>query len=351
MDVLPTRALRAIAAGLGALVLCVAAPPRSAGAASSAFDVPAETVVAITIPASARGADVTIRSWDRPQIQVESDGADPSVTRRLVIYGTVRYPLAQEIPAGVFRRRVNGQDVGTVTLPPEVFPYASFRAGPHDYMMVDVTEPARMTITVPTSTALLLVRASSGKTEIEGYRGANLVVGQGGGRVDIEDSDTTAFVQMNTGNVWIEDSTFRRVRVRVNAAQVAFERCRSTQIEASSVSGTIVYDGGWFEPGLARFDSQSGNIALGVSSPAQVTGRSQGGRVYALFDRRPGENVEQRGENDATAIFGSGGPLVNAVTQRGNVYLYDGSAARGRRERRLPEYFSGSSPPRRPGGP
>ncbi len=353
MDVLRTRALRAIAAGLGALLLLCAAPPRSAEAASSSVDVPADSVVSVTVPAAARGADVTIRSWDRPQIQVESDGADPSVTRRLVIYGTVRYPLAQEIPAGVFQRRVNGQVLGTVALPPEVFPYAGFRAGPHDYLLVDLTAPARVTITVPASTALLLVRASNGKTEIEGYRGANLVVGQNGGRVELEDVETTAFVQMNTGSLVAVDSTFRRVRVRVNAAQVAFERCRSTQIEASSISGTIVYDGGSFEPGLARFDSQSGNIALGVSSTAQVTGRSQGGRVYALFDRHPGANIEQRGENDATATFGSGGPLVNAVTQRGNVYLYDGSAAHGgRRElHRLPQYFSGNVPPRRPGPP
>ncbi len=348
MDVLRTRALRAIAAGIGALLLLCAAPPRSAGAASSAFDVPAESVVAITIPASARGSDVTVRTWDRPQLLVEADGPDPSVTRRLVIYGTVRYPLAQQIPAGVFQRRVNGQVVGTVALPPEVFPYSGFRSGPHDYMLVDLNEPERVTITVPSTTGLLLVRGSSGKTDIENYRGANLVVGQSGGRVELENVETTAFVQMNTGSLWAVDSSFRRVRVRVNAADVAFERCRATQIEASSISGTIVYDGGSFSPGLARFDSQSGNIALGVSSAAQVTGRSQGGRVYALLERGANENVEQRGENDATATFGSGGPLVNAVSQHGNVYLYDGSAVRERGEmRRLPRYFSGPNPPRR----
>jgi hypothetical protein len=352
VDVLRTRALRAIAAGLGALLLLCVAPPRAASAGSSAIDVPPESVVAVTVPAAARGSDVTIRSWDRPQIQVESDGADPSVTRRLVIYGTVRYPLAQEIPAGVFQQRVNGQVIGTVSLPPETFPYASFRPGPHDYLLVEVNEAARVTLTIPSTTALLIVRAASGKTRIEGYRGANLIAGQGGGRLELEDVDTTAFVQMNTGTLYAVDSTFRRVRTRVNAAHVVFERCRSTQIEASSISGTIVYDGGSFEPGLARFDSQSGNIALGVSSTAQVSGRSQGGRVYALFDRRPGENVEQRGDNDATATFGTGGPLVNAVTQRGNVYLYDGSAAHGRDEaRRLPQYFSGAGPLRRPPPP
>src|SRR5665213_2870012 len=55
------------------------------------------------------------------------------------------------------------------------------------------------------------------------------------------------------------------------AAHDVFERCRSKQIEATSVTGSIVYDGGAFDPGLARFESQSGNIALGVTSSAQLT--------------------------------------------------------------------------------
>jgi hypothetical protein len=113
--------------------------------------------------------------------------------------------------------------------------------------------------------------------------------------------------------------------VRGVAAHDVFEHCRSKQIEASSVHGSIVYDGGSFDPGLARFETQNGNIALGVNGAANVTGRSQDGHVYTLFDRRGGSTVDQRSDGEATATVGGGGPLVNAISGRGNVFLYDGT--------------------------
>ena len=145
---------------------------------------------------------------------------------------------------------------------------------------------------------------------------------------------TTAFVQMNYGTFYAADSSFDRIRVRGIGAHDVFEHCRSKQIEASSVHGSIVYDGGSFDPGLARFESQNGNIALGVNGGASVTGRSQDGHVYTLFDRRGGTTVDQRGDGEATATVGGGGPLVNAISGRGNVFLYDGTLQNRRAARR-----------------
>jgi hypothetical protein len=88
-----------------------------------------------------------------------------------------------------------------------------------------------------------------------------------------------------------------------------------------------VYDRGSFNPGLARFETQNGNIALGVTGAAQLIGRSQDGHVYTMFDRRSASSVEQRGDGEATATVGGGGPLVNAISGRGNVFLYEGSLA------------------------
>ncbi|HMD02480.1 MAG TPA: hypothetical protein VKG44_05885, partial [Candidatus Baltobacteraceae bacterium] len=102
-----------------------------------------------------------------------------------------------------------------------------------------------------------------------------------------------------------------------------FERCSARQIEATNVNGAIVYDRGSFEPGLARFDSLKGDVAIGVASGAQLDGRAaSGGRVYTLFDQHAQVNAR---EGAASALVDGGGPTVNATSGSGNVYLYDGS--------------------------
>jgi hypothetical protein len=215
--------------------------------------------------------------------------------------------------------------VSAGALPPEEFPYAAFRPGPHDAVLIDAPEGSRLVVTVPASTGILSLRVGGGQTSIEGYRGANLFVIQGQGHLQLTGATTTAFVQMNYGTFFAADDTFDRIRVRGIAAHDVFENCRSKQIEANSVNGSILYDRGSFDPGLARFETQNGNIALGVTGAAQLIGRSQDGHVYTMFDRRGASSVDQRGDGEATATVGGGGPLVNAISGRGNVFLYDGS--------------------------
>jgi len=325
VDVLRNRALRWITAGLGVLLACltVTAPP--AGAGTSSQDVGDQVVVNLMV--RGRGNDVTVRVWDRPSVQVDyADEAAPVVERRVVAFGTGRFPLAQQIPPQLFTMRdPGGQLTGGGALPPEEFPYASFRPGPHDVVHVDAPEGSRLVLTIPASTGILVLRVGGGQTALEGYRGANLFLIQNQGRVQITGATTTAFVQMNYGVLYAADSTFDRIRVRGVAAHDVFERCRSKQIETTSISGSIVYDGGAFDPGLARFESQTGNIALGVTSAAQLAGRSQDGHVYTLFDKRGSASVDQHGDGEAVATVGGGGPLVNAISGRGNVYFYEGS--------------------------
>ena len=321
---LRTRALRWIAAGLGALLACVAVAAAPAAAGSTSLDVGDGVVVNLIV--RGKGNEVTVHVWDRPTVQIDfADETAPAVERHSVPFGTPRFPLSRQIPAMIFAfREREGQPVAGA-LPPEEFPYAGFRPGPHDTVLVDAPEGSRLVVTVPASTGLLGLRVGGGQTRIEGYRGANLFVIQSQGHLSLTGATTTAFVQMNNGTFFASDGTFDRIRVRGIAAHDVFENCRSKQIEASSVNGSIVYDRGSFDPGLARFETQNGNIALGVTGSAQLTGRSQDGRVYTLFDRRSASTVEQRSEGEATATVGGGGPLVNAISSRGNVFLYDGT--------------------------
>ncbi len=141
----------------------------------------------------------------------------------------------------------------------------------------------------------------------------------------LNDVTSAAFVQLMNGRLDVADSSFDRLRARGNAAAFVFEHNRARQIEVSTVSGNIVYDNGTFDPGLARFESTNGSIGIGFATGAQVEARSTEGHVYSLWDRRT--PIDQRGDSDVSATVGGGGPVVNAVTARGNVYLYDGSLA------------------------
>jgi hypothetical protein len=351
VDELRTRALRWIAAGLGALLACCAVAAAPAAAGTTSLDVGDGAVVNVIV--RGKGNEVAVHVWDRPAVQVDfGDETAPLVERHSVPFGTPRFPLSRQIPAMLYMQRDrDGQTAGA--LPPEEFPYAGFRPGPHDTVMVDAPEGSHLVVTVPASTGLLALRVGGGQTTIEGYRGANLFVIQGQGHVMLTGATTTAFVQMNYGTFFAADGTFDRIRVRGIAAHDVFENCRSKQIEASSVQGSIVYDRGSFDPGLARFETLTGNIALGVTGSAQLTGRSQDGHVYTLFDRRTASTVEQRGDGEATATVGSGGPLVNAISSRGNVFLYDGSLqnrrAAGPQWKAVHEVFAARRrPPRTP---
>lgn len=322
---------RRIVAGLVLLAACLALRPAPAGAGttSQTLDVGDQAVVNVLV--RGRGNDVTVRVWDRPSVQLDfAEDAAPVIDRRVVAFGPGHTPLAQQIPPQlvppqVFMMHDPGGLPPPGALPPEEFPYAGVRPGNHDVVHIFAAEGSHLVLTVPASTGILALRLGGGHTTVEGFRGANLLVIQNQGRVELTGTTTTAFVQMNAGTFYAADSTFDRIRIRGIAAHDVFERCRSKQIEATTIVGSIVYDGGSFDPGLARFESQSGNIALGVTSGAQLTGRSTEGHVYTLFDRRGAASVEQHGDGDAVATVAGGGPLVNAISARGNIYLYDGT--------------------------
>jgi hypothetical protein len=320
VDVLRYLAPRWIAAGLGLLLTSLAQAPAPAVAGSSSVDAGDQAVINVIV--RGRGNDVAVRVWDRPSVQVDyADDGVPSVERHVVGFGTARFPLVQQVPPQLYGMPAGGGGA----LPPEEFPFAAFRPGAHDVVNVTAPEGSHLVVTVPATTGILVLRVGGGQTNIEGYRGANLFVVQNQGRVQLTGATTTAFVQMNYGAFYASDGTFDRIRVRGIAAHDVFERCRSKQIEATSVAGSIVYDGGAFDPGLARFESQTGSIALGVTSPAQLTGRSAEGRVFTLFEHRGAASIDQRSDGEAVATVGGGGPLVNAISGRGNVYFYDGT--------------------------
>ena len=131
----------------------------------------------------------------------------------------------------------------------------------------------------------------------------------------------SGYVESLRGRVTASNSTFDRLRARTATGNMIFRGCTSHQIEATSNYGSIVYDNGRFQPGLAHFESVHGNVALGVRGGAQIGARSGSGHIVSSFPN----GAQLRGRRSAQATVRGGGPMVTAVSKHGSVYIYNGS--------------------------
>lgn len=287
---------------------------RAASADSLLIDAANQPVVLIQ-----HSAPITIRTWDRPQVSVDDGGAEPPIVQRRpggrAPGVSPNVPYSVPIPAVSIADPAGGQPV---TLGPEEFP-VQIPPGSHDTLRIQVP-PYQSTVYVPADTSVLSINGTSG-TRIENYHG-QLIAQQRAGPLVLHNVSGDAFIQNLRGQIFVVDSQFDRLRTRTALNNMIFQRCDVKQIEATSERGSIVYNNGSFQPGLARFETVTGHVALGVNGGANIAVKGQPGQIYQNFDH-PSQFNDRNGE--ANARVGGGGPLVNVVTRQGRVYLYDGS--------------------------
>jgi hypothetical protein len=273
--------------------------PHVAPADPQTFPVGASPVLVV------QGADahVTVHTWNRQQIQVDGDGA-------LVRYVPANV-VASRVPSKIPIWAESGQSrLGDVSLPPESFLLPPLPGQAHD--AVTVRGDGTTVVTIPQNTALVFARVGRGSIAMDGYRGGTFVTILRNGQIRLDGVAGTGFVQVLHGRLTAQNSSFDRLRVRSLTANLVFSNCDARQIQATSVNGNILFDNGSFQPGLARFESQRGNVALGVGSGSASFGaHSTQGRVVDAYGGRGA---------DPSA------PVVTATSQTGNVLLYRGSA-------------------------
>jgi hypothetical protein len=273
-------------------------------------------IVRIQIPAQ---ANLIVRTWDRQAVQIDGDSSAYTIQRSVN-----RVPAA--LPPQFIRvGQIKGPDGGTIVLPAESFVISTLPPGPRSVVIVkgEAGHPVGpITVTVPSNSPLVAAYVVRGSVLLQNYQNGTFIVHLNNGPVMLDGVSGDGFVQVLRGLIVADDSDFNRLRARSAVGAQIFERCTSRQIEASIVSGSIVYDNGHFDQGLARFDATNGNVAIGTTGASQLNARAGTGRVYTLFERRA--QVDGR-DGEATALVEGGGPVVTATSTNGNVYLYDGS--------------------------
>jgi hypothetical protein len=257
---------------------------------------------------------LTVKTWDRPQVQVATDGqvevrhvdaanADPRIPRQYTAWS-----------------QTVSTDHGDVTLPEESFVMPQLAGSSHDAVVA--RGQGNTTIMIPRGTALVTAHVGSGQFNLNGYRGVFIAHVRDGG-IALNHVDGSGYVESLRGPVDASYSSFNRLRVRTATGNMMFRGCTSHQIEASSKYGSIVYDNGKFQPGLARFESDHGNVALGVRGGAQIGAHSGSGHIVSSFHNNAG--ALRGNPNTAQETVRGGGPVVTAVSKSGSVYLYNGS--------------------------
>ncbi|GAC1389186.1 MAG: hypothetical protein NVSMB31_04800 [Vulcanimicrobiaceae bacterium] len=261
------------------------------------------------------GGTVLIKTWNRPQVQTDS-------TTPLVVRAFSSEAVAKNLPRQMLSLSGSVQTArGEITLPEENFALTSVGNQPHEGLFIKGSG-GETTITIPQSTALVVTRMGNGKVTLDGYKSGTFFVRLRTGYVHLENMGGEGFVQVMQGPIVVDDSSFNRLRARTAGGNMVFQRTHVRQIEASSIAGSIGFDNGSFEPGLARFETQYGHVALGVGSGnVQIGAHSNSGHILTNFDRHA--NVDSH-LNDTRASLGENGAAVN-VSAGGAVFLYDGS--------------------------
>jgi hypothetical protein len=258
------------------------------------------------------GGAVTIRTWDRDAVALQSD---PSVTFNHAPPRQLGGP--QQIPLWSQTVRT---PTGDLTLAPEAFILPPFAPGDHDAVII--RGQGDVTITIPAQTPLVLANVRLGSVNIDGFSGTALVAHVTAGEMHLNNVSTTAALQVNNGPVFLANSDFPRLRLRTGRGNVFITDSRASQIQVTSLVGSILFDNGTFDPGLAHFETDRGSIAIGVTGGAQIEAHSGNGRIF--YDIGDVGSVN-RTPNDAQALINGGGPVVTASSENGAVVFYRGT--------------------------
>ena len=318
----PRRWLRTFLAVPGLVVALAHAP----AAAQGALNGPTQSIAVgngVVVRVDLRSANrLTIQTSARHFVNIQGAG-----TLAAQHYDPAQVRTALRPQIDIFAATVQSP-MGRITLLPESFVLSSLRGGPHDGVQIRGEDAGDVTLTVPSSTALLIAHLGRGHMILRNYRNGIFITRVHNGSLVLSNDGGAGFAEVARGFVFAQHSSFERLRARTAVGDVLFERCNARQIEVTSVLGNIVYDNGSFESGLARFESLYGNVALGIAAGGvQIGAHSSTGRIYSRLDGRA--RISGSGE-DVQAQVNGGGPVVTASSGAGAIYLYGGSM-RGQR--------------------
>lgn len=155
---------------------------------------------------------------------------------------------------------------------------ATHRRGIPTSVDYQLTVPKWMALELSGVNTDMSVESSEGEVEIQSVQGEITVVGGTRkvtantveGAVHIENASGRIECSSVNGSVHVERSTGPVVASSVNG-EIVLERIDSDDVEASTVNGTVTYDGAIKEDGSYRFSTHNGDVAVTVPERVNAT--------------------------------------------------------------------------------
>jgi hypothetical protein len=244
---------------------------------------------------SAMGGEVVLRSWDRNQVRIRGNhSANTSVDIR--DNGAVLRIEARG------RMGMPGRTDFELTVP-------AWMASEFDGMNFDLdVEGVTGGVKASTLNGDLAARGvgdvsfntMNGEIRIEGSRG-RVSVSAVSGRIEITGASGDIEAQAVSGNIGLY-------------------RIESSRVDASTVSGQVIYSGAIRDNGSYSFGSHSGTVTLAIPNNANATVNTStmSGGMSASFSL---PSMDQRSRGRTTLRFGNGSASIDVESFSGNIRL------------------------------
>jgi DUF4097 and DUF4098 domain-containing protein YvlB len=203
----------------------------------------------------------------------------------------------------------------------------------------EITAPAWMPVRIEGTYNFVTVEGTQAEIFANTVRG-DVVVKGGTGVVTAKSVEGEVQVSNAKGKV-TASSVNEKVTVRDTSGDIAAESVNgaitltgidSKIVDATTVNGTIVYEGRLIEGGHYSFGTHNGDILLGLPDTvnATFTIRTYQGSIGTDFTLDGYNPAEARRGRRVTATLGNGSADVNLETFGGSIRLRKGSAVRPR---------------------
>ena len=216
---------------------------------------------------------------------------------------------------------------------------ASGTQGPQGSVDYEITAPAWMPIRVEGTYTFVTIDGAQAEVFANTLRGDVIIKG-GTGVITAKSIEGEVQVQGARGKISVS-SVNEKVRISDTSGDITAESVNgsitmtgidSKSVDASSVNGTIIYEGKLADGGHYTFGTHNGDVALGLPDTpnATFTIRTYNGSINSDFTLEGYNRGDAQRGRRVTATLGSGSADVSLETFGGSIRLRKGTAVRPR---------------------
>jgi len=216
---------------------------------------------------------------------------------------------------------------------------ASGTHGPQGSVDYDITAPAWMPIKVDGQFNFITIDGAQAEVSAESVRGDIVIRGGTGfvtaksieGEISVEGARGKVTVSSVNEGIKITDTSGEVTADSING-EITMTRMDSKSVDASTVNGTISYEGTLADGGHYSFTSHNGDLLLGIPETANATFsvRTYNGEFRTDLPLQGGKAEDLRRGRKIAMTLGRGSADVSLESFGGEIRIRKGSATRSR---------------------